>query len=217
MSVQDSNNTAPRHWAAGDWLAGGVLDPLLEINAQCVELLCSMAQAQSAALPMLVELAPLWRSLSDEGRRRLAQSPYLLVDAGFNDEARWRRLQRHGVNDQPRDLRAGCFPSDRAPGFARRVLVYGWHLARAHRSVARIALGMTPTCLDRIAELSLRDLDWVCEQHPGWVRPRWEAQPLVWRQMLAAAVNADGAALQQASLRGIQLLAAGALGPRGQA
>jgi hypothetical protein len=216
MSEQETKPSVSRHWAAGDWLAGGVLDPLLEINALCVDLLCGMAGG-GASLPIVQELVPLWRALSDDGRRRLAHCPYLLVDAGFSDEARWRRLQKHSVNDQPRDLRAGCFAGERAAGFGRRVLVYGWHLARAHRSVARIALGMTPICLARIAELSLRDLDWVCEQHPGWVRPRWEAQPLVWRQMLAAAVNADGTALQQASLRGIQLLAAGALGSQGQA
>jgi hypothetical protein len=70
--------------------------------------------------------------------------------------------------------------------------------------------------MDRIATLSLRELESVCELHPGWVRPRWELRPLVWRQMLAAAVNADAPAMQQASLRGIQLLAAGAMGLPGR-
>jgi hypothetical protein len=206
----------PRHWAAGDWLAGGVLDPLVEINAQCIDLLRGMAGRDRAALPILGDLAPLWRALPQDGRRRLADCPYLLVDAGFGDEARWRLLQQRAVNDQPRELRAVCFAGERAVGFSRRVLMYGWHLARAHRSVARIVLGMSPACLDRIATLSLRELEGVCEQHPGWVRPRWESQPLIWRQMLAAAVSADAPAMQQASLRGIQLLAAGAIGLPGR-
>ena len=213
MATSPFGSDSTRHWAAGDWLAGGVLDPLAEINGQCIDLLCGMADRDAAALPILGELAPLWRALSDEGRRRLADCPYLLVDAGFSDEARWRRLQQRAVADQPRELRAGCFAGERAAGFGRRVLVYGWHLARAHRSVARIVLGMSPACMDRIATLSLRELESVCELHPGWVRPRWELRPLVWRQMLAAAVNADAPAMQQASLRGIQLLAAGAMGP----
>ena len=212
MSATPFVSESPRAWAAGDWLAGGVLDPLGEINGQCVELLCGMAERDPAALPILREHRPLWRALSEEGRRRLADCPFLLVDAGFSDEARWRRLQQRGVNDQSRELRAGCFADERGAGFSRRVLMYGWHLARAHRSVARIVLGMSPACLDRIAALSLRDLEAVCEQQPGWVRPRWEAQPVVWRQMLVAALNADALAMQQASLRGIQLLAAGAIG-----
>ncbi len=210
MTGKESMAGAQRQWAAGDWFSGGVLDPLLEINGQCIDILCGMAGAEVAALPLLHEQPQLWRALSIEGRRQMANSPYLLVDAGFSDEARWRRLQQNGVQDVPRELRADCFQGERAAGFARRVLVYGWHLARSHRSVARIALGMTPGCIARIAQLSLRDIDWLCEHHPGWVRPRWESQPLVWRQLLAAAVNADNAALQQASLRGIQLLAAGA-------
>jgi hypothetical protein len=212
MSTNAFGWDSPRNWAAGDWLAGGVLDPLAEINGQCIDLLCALAGRDPAALPILGELAPLWRSLSGEGRRRLADCPYLLVDAGFSDEARWQRLRQRAVADQPRELRSGCFAGERATGFGRRVLVYGWHLARSHRSVARIVLGMSPACMDCIATLSLRDLENVCDLHPGWVRPRWELRPLVWRQMLAAAVSADAPAMQQVSLRGIQLLAAGVVG-----
>ena len=49
--------------------------------------------------------------------------------------------------------------------------------------------------------------------HPGWVRPRWEAQPEIWRNMLLAALQGNAAALQQSKLRGIQLLGAVALAP----
>lgn len=213
MSDREQPPAAQRHWAAGHWLTGRVLDPLYEINGQCVELLCHMASAalpHSRPAPLLRDLAPLWRRLTDEGRSQVAASPFLLVDAGFADEARWRNLLQAGVHDLPRDPRAAFFQGQRASAFARRVLVYGWHLARAHRSVARLMLGMTPASLSYIAQLNLRDLDRVCEQHPGWLRPRWEAQPDVWRQLLAAAIAGDDAALQLARLRGIQLLGAGA-------
>jgi hypothetical protein len=45
------------------------------------------------------------------------------------------------------------------------------------------------------------------------VRPRWEAQPEIWRNMLLAALQGNTAALQQSKLRGIQLLGAVALAP----
>jgi hypothetical protein len=202
---------------ASDWLEEAVLEPMLEINGQCVELLCAMADSTPAPLAMLRELSPLWRSLPREARARLGHMPYLLLDAGFCDEARWQKFRHGGVQDVPRALRAGCFAGERAAGFTRRVLVYGWHLARAHASVARVVLGISPVCQARLAALSLREIDLLCEQHPGWVRPRWETRPLVWRQMLTAALNADEVALRQAGLRGIQLLAAEALAGRRQA
>jgi hypothetical protein len=193
---------------AKEWLDDDALEPMVEINAQCLELLCGMAAAQPAPLAMLRELQPLWRCLSLDGRQQLSRTPYLLVDAGFGDEVRWANLQRSAVQDVPRELRAGCFAGERAAGLVRRALVYGWHLARAQPTVARVVLGISPACLARLASLRLWEIDVVCEQHPGWIRPRWESQPLVWRQMLTAALNADAMALRQAGLRGIQLLAA---------
>jgi len=77
--------------------------------------------------------------------------------------------------------------------------------------VARVALGMSAASVERIAALGLRELDAASELYPGWVRPRWEAQVAVWRQLLTAAVNGDAPAMQQAGLRGIQLLGAGSL------
>jgi hypothetical protein len=217
MSAKQTARALPPPAVACDWLDDDVLEPMLEINAQCVELLCAMAAATPAPLAMLRELSPLWRSLSREARVRLSHSPYLMLDAGFCDEARWQKFRQGGVQDGPRELRAGCFAGERAAGFTRRVLVYGWHLARAHASVARVVLGISPACLARLAALSLKDIDLLCEQHPGWVRPRWETRPLVWRQMLTAAINADEVALRQAGLRGIQLLAAEAFAGRRQA
>ena len=214
MSEQKSNSATARAPATGDWLADESLQPLLEINVQCIEMLREMAlRGDDASHPAVVtELRPLWLNLSVDASIQMAACPFLLVDAGFNDEARWRGLQKSSVHDTPRDTRGSCFAGELSAGFARRVLVYGWHLARAHRQVARVALGMSPNCARRIASLSLRDLDWVSEQQPGWVRLRWEAQPVIWRQFLLAAVNSDRTALAHVSLRGIQLMGAGALG-----
>lgn len=209
-------NVGGRQWATVEWFASGVLDPLLEINNQCIDLLCGMADAGASGMPLLQGLAPLWRVMGQEARRRLASCPYLLVDAGFADESRWRQLVEHRVSDQPREWRVACFGGERAQGLARRVLTYGWYLARSHPSVARVALGMSPACVARISALGLRDLDLASEVYPGWIRPRWESQVAVWRQLLTAASSTDEPAMQKAALRGIPLLAAGTLpsGPR---
>ncbi|MEN9705709.1 MAG: hypothetical protein RLZZ393_1588 [Pseudomonadota bacterium] len=208
--ARQSQGTA-RQGSAGEWFSDRALDPLREINGQCIDFLCAMADRGERGLVLLQELAPLWRRLGPDARRRLAECPCLLVDAGFGDELRWRQLVEHRVGEQPREWRNACLGGERGQSFARRVVTYGWHLARAHGSIARVALGMTPGSIERIASLGLRDLESAADLYPGWVRPRWESQVPVWRQLLTAAANADEAALQQAGLRGIQLLGAGSL------
>lgn len=214
MNEQKTGATAARQLAGGDWLTDDALQPLLEINGQCVEMLRGMAhgaEARGGHPAVVAELRSLWLNVSADACRQIAACPFLLVDAGFNDEPRWRELQRGSVHDTPRAAGTDGCTSDFAAGFVRSVLIYGWHLARAHRQVARVALGMSPACARSIAALSLTDLDWVSEHQPGWVRLRWESQPTIWRQFLLAAVNSERTALQHMSLRGIQLLAAGAL------
>lgn len=189
-----------RHWRAGQWLADGSLDAVAEINMQCLEYLAEAGVAGCA-----------WRELTPAMRAQLAGSPYLLADAGFDDESRWRALEQRMVHDLPQTYAEPVFVGPGAPDFIRRVLMLGWHLARANRQLARVVLGMSPGCAARIAALRLQDLDWVAQHRPGWVRPRWERQPRVWRHLLLAASDPDQARLTQASLRGLQLLAAGVL------
>jgi hypothetical protein len=209
MAIQ--SNVSGRQPVSGEWLLDRTLDPLREINSQCIELLGAMVDRGDSGLPMLQELSPLWRALVPDARRRLADCPCLLVDAGFADESRWQRLTENRVAEPSREWRVACLGGERGQAFARRVMTYGWHLARANRSVARVALGMTAASIERIASLGLRELELASELYPGWVRPRWESQVQMWRQLLTAAVNADGPAMQQAGLRGIQLLGAGSL------
>ncbi|MGC4029055.1 MAG: hypothetical protein QM696_09305 [Steroidobacteraceae bacterium] len=205
----DARSAAGPQWLAGQWFTDEALEPLAEINAQCLDLLCAMAQADALAQPRMLAAQPqVWRMLSPQARLRLAASPYLLADAGFNDEVRWQAMAARAVRDLPREFAESAFTGAAARDFIRRVLIYSWHLVRAHRQVARLVFGMTPACAALLAGLRLKDLDWLAEQQPGWVRPRWETQPLVWRHLLQAAAEDDHALLTQASLRGIQLLAA---------
>ena len=178
---------------------------------QCLELLCSTAASGVQPLPrLLANHLSLWRGLTPVARMQLAASPYLLADAGFDDEQRWMPPGRRMVRDLRRDLSAPFFVGERVNDFVRRVLVFGWHLARANRQLARVVLGMTPACAAQVGALQLRDLDWLAENQPGWVRPRWEAHPDIWRHLLRAA-DGDEAQLAQVSLRGLQLLAGGVL------
>jgi hypothetical protein len=191
------------------------MEAVAEINAQCLEYLCALAAEPSRRLPdMFGSHADAWRDLSAAARAQLSSSPYLLVDAGFDDESRWLLTARRMVNDVPPAASEPVFNGPGAEAFIRAVLVLGWHLARANRQLARVVLGMTPACAVRIASLRLLDLDWVVRHHPEWVRPRWERQPRVWRHLLGAAREPETGLLTQVSLRGLQLLAANVLAVR---
>ncbi len=208
---------ATRHWRAGQWLADGSLDSVVEINHQCLDYLAAMAVAGSPCCPALFAgQGSAWFEMPNSMRLRLAASPYLLADAAFDDESRWRCLAPRMVQDVPAQFVEPVFVGADAGDFIRRVLVFGWHLARANRQLARVVLGMAPACADRIAALRLQDLDWLAQHRPGWVRPRWERQPRIWQHLLLAARAPDGELLTQVSLRGLQLMATGVLGTTGR-
>jgi hypothetical protein len=186
-----------QQWLAGRWLADGSLDSVAEINMQCLEFLASMAAPHTP-----------WRDFSPAAVRQLAASPYLLADAGFDDESRWLLLAQRVVHDLPPVQVEAVFTGPGAGDFIRRVLMFAWHLARANRQLARVVLGMSPGAATRIAALRLQDMDWLAQHRPGWVRPRWEKQPRIWRHLLLAARDPDAGQLTQVSLRGLQLMAA---------
>jgi hypothetical protein len=126
-------------------------------------------------------------------------------------------MEQRMVNDLPLSHTEPVFVGQGAGDFIRRVLMFGWHLSRANRQLARVVLGMSPGVAMRIAALRLQDLDWLALHRPGWVRPRWEMQPRIWRHLLLAARDPDRGHLTQVSLRGLQLMAANVLRPEGAA
>jgi hypothetical protein len=220
----DGEVSGSARWRVGEWLADGSMEAVAEINAQCLDFLCQLAAQRAPDVPapgvparrmpgMFGGQLDAWRGLSPAARAHLAASPYLLVEAGFDDEARWALPARRMVQDLPATRREPVFTGPAAEVFMRSVLGFGWHLARANRQLARVVLGMSPACAARVASLKLSDLGWVVEHHPEWVRPRWERQPRVWRHLLGAALESDTALLTQVSLRGLQLMAAGVLSP----
>jgi hypothetical protein len=203
-----------QQWLANEWLTDGSLESVQEINSQCLELLANGAEAKPLGSGGAEQRLPVWSEVPTRAREQLAFSPYLLVDAGFADEARWRTLHELSVHDLPRAQLQPAFSGPGADVFIRRVLVFGWHMSKANPQLARILLGMTSGCAARLAALRLRELDWLADSRPGWVRLRWESQPAVWRHLIASALHNDPGRLTHASLRGLQMLAASSL--RGQ-
>jgi hypothetical protein len=67
---------------------------------------------------------------------------------------------------------------------------------------------MTAHCSRLIAVCTLRQIHDLAEAHPEWLQPRWVGRPQFWRELLASATSGDAAAMEQARLRGLQIMAA---------
>jgi hypothetical protein len=190
----------------GAWLHGEPLESVAELNDQCLELLVEQASDGGASRhPLLHELADLWKSLDLRARQRAVGCPYLIVDAGFADPRNW--APGNAIHET-RGSQPPFFMGVRSAAVLRLALTYGWHLARSRPAAARVLLGMSPVCAERIAACTLRQVVLLADQRPEWLQPRWSQRLPVWRALLAAAICGDDAALERARMRGLQLLAA---------
>jgi len=189
---------------AGRW-DNSVLEPLAEINEDVVEALIG---ADDAVGPPLGGLRWRWQALGAPARRRLVRCPYLLLDAGFAQAQLWAALPRASVHELPpaREFTTRLRPMPTS--LIRRVLLLAWHLARANRLTARLALGMSGECAQLLARCRLADLDWYAEQRPAFIRPRWEHRPALWHALMVAAALEQTRELERLHSWGLQMLAA---------
>jgi len=198
---------------ARHWLPSQGVDPapLAELNAECLGLLVLGAaepEGAHALPPLLTTLREPWSNLQAHAVRRLAAAPFSLFDAGFAQAPRFLELRARGVHDQQRRTEPQFFEPAAARSITRRMLVYGWHLARSRPRAACLVFGVTGAAVEALAACSLAVLDAAAERHADALRPRWAQQFGFWRELLAAASAGADRRLHELLLGGIQRLAA---------
>ncbi len=201
---------------ARHWLPSQGVDPapLTELNAECLGLLAEWAARTTAAdqAPPLVDaLRAQWLALPGPGMRRLAAAPFSLFDAGFANAPRWLEHRGRAVHDHPPGGDAAWFEGAAARSITRRMLVYGWHLARSRPRAACLVFGGTPTVIDSLAACSLTSLEAAAERNSPALRPRWSNHLPFWRELLVAASGGADSRLRELLLGGVQRLAAESL------
>jgi hypothetical protein len=195
------------------WLPSQGVDPapLTELNAECLGLLAVRAaesEAGPALPPLLATLRKEWASLPALAVRRLSAAPFSLFDAGFSTAPRWLEMRARGVHDQLQRREHCYFHPGAARSITRRMLVYGWHLARSRPRAACLVFGATIGAVEALASCSLTALDAAAERNADVLRPRWTHQAVFWRDLLAASSASADTRLQELLLGGIQRLAA---------
>jgi hypothetical protein len=195
------------------WLPSQGVDPvpLAELNAECLGLLAERAgePAGQLALPaLLTELRDLWAGLPIQAVRRLASAPFSLFDAGLAASPRWLELRTAGVHDLEQCEEPAYFDAAAARSLTRRMLVYGWHLARSRPRAACLVFGATLPAVESLAACSLAALEAAAERNGHALRPRWPRQHAFWRELLQAASAGADQRLHELLLGGVQRLAA---------
>jgi len=198
---------------ARHWLPSQGVDPapLTELNAECLGQLVAMAidTVTNSSVPVLLSsLRAQWASLPVHAVRRLAAAPFSLFDAGFASAPRWLELRTQGVHELPQRVEPAFFPPDMARAITRRMLVYGWHLARSRPRAACMVFGSTLAGVESLAACSLVSLEAAADRNAEALRPRWSNQVGFWRELLLAASAGADQRLHELLLGGVQRLAA---------
>jgi hypothetical protein len=198
------------------WLPSQGIDPapLTELNAECLGLLVMRAaesQSPDSLPPLLATLHEQWAAMSAHAVRRLAAAPFTLFDADLGLAPRWLELRARGVHDQMDRGAPGYFEVAAARSITRRMLVYGWHLARSRPRAACLVFGSTLPVVESLAACSLAALEAAADRNADALRPRWAHQPGFWRELLAASSVGTDTRLSELLLGGIQRLAADTL------
>jgi len=194
------------------WLPSQGVDPapLAELNSECLGQLVLRASGESSveSAPLLSSLRDQWASLPAHAVRRLSAAPFSLFDAGFASAPRWLELRTRGVHEMPQCIEPAYFPADLARAITRRMLVYGWHLARSRPRAACLVFGSTMASVESLAACSLVSLEAAAERNAESLRPRWSHQTIFWRELLLAASAGADRRLHELLLGGVQRLAA---------
>jgi len=195
------------------WLPSQGVDPapLAELNSECLaQLVLRAAESEAiAAAPLLMSsLRAQWATLPAHAVRRLAAAPFSLFDAGFASAPRWLELRTRGVHELPHRVEPAFFPVDMARAITRRMLVYGWHLARSRPRAACLVFGSTMAGVESLAACSLVSLEAAADRNACALRPRWSHQTRFWSEILLAASAGADRRLHELLLGGVQRLAA---------
>ncbi|HEY6125012.1 MAG TPA: hypothetical protein VIV63_10180, partial [Steroidobacteraceae bacterium] len=156
----------------------------------------------------LSSLRRQWASMPAHAVRRLSAAPFSLFDAGFASAPRWLEVRTRGVHELPQRVEPAFFPPEMARSITRRMLVYGWHLARSRPRVACLVFGSTMAGIESLAVCSLASLEAAADRNAESLRPRWSSQTHFWRELLLAASAGADRRLHELLLGGVQRLAA---------
>ena len=182
-----------------------------DLNARCLEAIGKRLVPAAAARPddgVSIDQADIdrRRRLDEAARHRAARCPYLLVEMRFDDAAWWEDAKRDAMKPTPNPT---VLSSGTTAGLGRALANDAFTLARwtarADQRTAMLLFGLDPRVAMVISSLSPVEVRCITARSGNQLRPRWERNRCMWRDLLSAAISADDEALTDIHY-GIQLL-----------
>lgn len=182
-------NTAFASQTNPHWFDPQALRPVVELNDLLLQALIADAASPRSMrrLSLSNHVGDLFAEFPAEARTRIAECPFALVDAGFDDADRWVRVKNGTYVDAGKSRPP--LPSAYGQRLAQMMLILAWSLARSNRDAAHVVLGMSQRCAAVVGDIGLSVLPSIAEQHAQLIRPRWEDRPDIWRQLLQLAFH----------------------------
>lgn len=186
-----------------------LLASLQDVNERCLELIATAAKLPTDDAPFAIvgPLRSLLRSARAHVRRRAARQPLALVDLEFRDPEWWQAVKSQPTRAWKERAWRAASPRRAAEQLAHNTLVLAWHMSRADADATAIIFGMSREVVGVIASLRLSDLETIATHQFRHIRPRWEQQPELWRELLVAAHHDDRDAMRAFAVHALQRLA----------
>ena len=175
--------------ASGPESLGATLRTIFHVNGHLIRLAVELSQSHAAdrQSESLAQLGRILKSAEPGALDHVSRCPFLLVEAGFRDPARWIAARD--------SLGRSTSASDSAPppgggkilSLARSTMLVAWHVAQLSPLDADLVLGATADCAAVLASLSLPQMEELAERHSDWVRPRWELRLDRWERLVRLA------------------------------
>jgi len=188
-------------------LSSDGLQSLFSLNEQLLEQLTRAARVGNGTSPLVAALYGEFCLLDATTCRYLSHAP-LLIDAGFSDPHRWLCPLRTKTSGRRRPLSGHWLGRSQAVALARETFFVGWYLVHTFPHAPKLLLGMCDPCVAFFNEATVNDVQKLSEQRYEWIKPRWETQPQIWRELIMLARHPPKSMPGSVALRAMALIAA---------
>jgi hypothetical protein len=182
--------------ASPRWTGASSIPLAHQLNGQCVELVCELANNLSAEElpPFILENRDLWRLLEPEARKRVAAFPFVIVDLHFKDAEPWQQVS-DGYLMTPTDIANTApysgFPPKLFEDLALETLLFARQVAREDVNVAKAMFAMTSPVVRLIASFTVSQVRAIAIGIARQLRVRWDNDTEFWRDLLVACRAGD--------------------------
>jgi len=191
---------------ASRWFAPERLRPVHQLNRRLLSILIDESK-KSAPESNLGMLGAQLSRVGDPGLERLAAIPLSLLDAGFQQDEIWHAVA-DGNRQEGTKVLESPLPRARALELGALTFDLASNTARESQESARLIFGMSASVASAFAGFSLDVVHWLGQARAHWIRPRWHAQPAIWKRLIETTEHSQSARLAPVGMRAMNRLLA---------